>query len=296
LSVTSYGLLATALLCCSLAQANLATYDFESVVNNTTLVGQDNWVYPLTPPGGAFDMDVRSGTGSNTTQIAMDAVTSSIGGYASRINDGAFSYTAGFTQQTWIVQADMRWAANGLAAVHLGNDLDGDGSIEVFGTTVGASGNLVGYEYSGNLLRRDSATLTVAGTTVAAPASFDVGDWVRLRLEIDWTKNYSLTFSGVDYYFGAGWLFYMNLTDGETVFTPVPGLQDVNLGTSTRDFVQSFRYAQVDGNPTTFALPGVYIRVDQNSGGLDNLALGVPEPSVVALAGLGCLLCLRRRK
>lgn len=81
----------------------------------------------------------------------------------------------------------------------------------------------------------------------------------------------------------------LNLTDGETAYTPVPGLQNVALGSSW----STWRTNMI-ANP---ARAGVIVYVDVGAltnSEFDNFVI-VPEPASAALIGLGGLLMLRRR-
>jgi hypothetical protein len=109
---------------------------------------------------------------------------------------------------------------------------------------------------------------------------------VRLRIEIDWTKNYQFTIGPINAYNGEGDVSFMNLTDGDTAFTPVANLQNINLGNFTGNWAY---YAQLYPN-----YQGITFQL--YSGQLDNITVGTPEPASAALLGLGAITLLARRR
>jgi hypothetical protein len=247
------------LLLASAAWGSVYTFDG---LNNAALSGQDNWTAATT------SSDVVTGTGFDTSKV-VTAGTADASLQNARANDVNFSFptlTAGgkyyfeFDFMTSNVDSDVyREATFNLS--------DGEGGVlPSFG--IDAAGSSVPQFY----IREQPGTEHVGGAISAVP-NWDDGDWVRLRITADLTGAGTASFS------------YKNLTDGDTGYTDVAGLQNVSLGiytpVATWDTanLKLYRVSSVDT-----------IQVD-------NLSIAaVPEPASLALVGLGGLLLIRRRK
>jgi hypothetical protein len=254
-------------------------YDFESpgLTLNAALDGQDNWKQAFAGLSGPF---LKTGVGTNGTRVA-EGGSAGQGGrvdlYGSRINDASFSYPAiTGTETAALVQVDMRYSASPIQfspAVNPG----GSGGTIVYGSPrlgfIGFNGSQFSLETVGS---------------AAVPGTFALGEWVRLRLVIDWTHDSTgFTLGGIHYNSGSGTLQYMNLSDGETTFTNVTGLTNVELNASNYNY-----YAR-----NASAGAGLLVRLDTTSSQLDNIfPNGVPEPASAGLLAIGGAVTLLRRR
>jgi len=251
-SIGSAGCVA-AVLCAAIAIASPAhaasVYTFEGLTSPADLAPQDNWVHSGT--SGTPHIDVISGTNGSNVAVNTGPANAQ---FATRDNDGAFSIP-GFTgnETDAYIQADFRFINSGNFWFHIrgtGNLSPGIGLID--DAPSGPSTPAFAVRKGGG-----GSNLYVAVTGA------DQGDWLRIRLTMDFTAN------GGD---GFGDISYMNLTQGDLSFTSVAGLQNVDLDMSGVD-------------ATTF--DALQIRTDLNvpQSQIDNLTVHVPEPN-------GCLLCV----
>ena len=192
-------------------------YDFESLPIHNFIDGEDNWVDKPGQGDGVIWLDEAG----NDTQIARPLPTVAFNEdvFLARANDSSFSFPAFNSSSD---NAVIRFELNGehIALFGLGHDLDGDGILEEdpFGNGSGGELGPVFGDDDRNFFVREASF----GQTTTAPFgggnSYD--DWYRMELRIDFTAN------GGE---GSGSLFYLNISDGETEFQPVNGLQDLNL-------------------------------------------------------------------
>jgi len=243
-----------------------SVYTYEGLTVGSPIQGQDNWKFG----GGAATQQVAFGTGYDTTTVAKDiANTADI---ASRKNDGNFSIPNFMATDLAVFQFDgQRVGSSGMVLLGPGYDANSNGTIAFAG-----SENPFWFGFSAGSFRVYNGNDGYDRTT-AIPGTFAATDWVTYRLEVDLSAN------GGD---GAYWFSYKNLTDGETSFTPVAGVdfQNANLGLLGAGRPQP---SQWNGMITD-------IRLQASA---DNLtfSLVVPEPSTMLLLALGGSLIWRAR-
>jgi len=255
----------------SAARAAFVTYTFEDLPLTTELVGgtNDNW-YRGFPAGNNTGFYVVNGTGVNTTQVAGRAPSPEHETAASRQNDINFAIPLSFTETDFIMEIDLRWDNGGGTAMSLGSNTNDVNGITYFpGET---STVLLGQSANQFLLNTGTGNILVA-----APGTFSVGEWVRVRTVIDWVNETAS-------------MSYQNLSDGEGAYTPVAGLQSVAFGLP----MQNWKATAISNgsNRLGFALTlyGANLQVD-------NASFGVPEPtSLVLLAAGGVCLARRSRR
>ena len=248
---------------CLTARPLLAqSYDFENLALGT-MDGQDGWVDFASTPSPT----ILHGGGVNTTQVA--AATGGSSPYARSRARGIAS----------TVQTDSRMEMDAM----LGS---AGGSLVVFGVAPASNEDpfAFGLETTAQpgffFFRRSSM---FAGNNNLYIPGASSSDWYRLRVEVDYAAN------GGN---GSANVFEKDLTLGDTVFTPIIGMQNLNLGLTASNLANN----QI-ADWTQFE-----IRVD-GSGQIDNLLSSalvtpVPEPGAVAmLCGMGItgsLFTLRR--
>lgn len=232
--------------------------------------GNDGWT---TPTGGTIQV-VANPDGPGNMAIAP-ATTDA---YA-RKEFSSLGYTSATTDG--IFQADFRWV----------EDMPSSNSqVRLMAGIAGTSGLAMGFRSPSSgtqelwmFALNASGVMTNRVSTV--PASFEHGDWISLKFEIDFTAN-----DGD----GSASLFYMNLTQGDTSWIAASANQtDVNMNLST-----------VPGISNPEAWNAMTIRAntansDQDYAmGINNLYTAIPEPGVTTLLLLTLLgtLLLRRRR
>lgn len=200
-------------------QGDNVAYDFEALTTSAFLGDQDGWD---DQPGQGEAWVTVDGSAANGSKVAAHIQTTahSESAYLSRENDQNFSFPAiSSSQSVLVMQFDL--TGDYLARFGLGHDINSDDVLEADPLGNGSGSEL------GPVFGIDDRRFVVqqAGLGMASYADFGGGDaasdWFRLKLEVDFNAN------GGN---GAGTLFYMNLSDGDTGFTAVPGLSDVNLG------------------------------------------------------------------
>jgi hypothetical protein len=133
---------------------------------------------------------------------------------------------------------------------------------------------------SAGLLRRASGVRGAGNgtqTEALVPGGVNSGDWLRIRLTMDLSANGGAGFGDVS---------FKNLTQGDSSFTAVTGLQGVDL--------------QMGGIDATL-WNSLHIRSDlsQPNSRIDNLTVQVPEPNgwlLCVVGGVLLLIVLRQRQ
>jgi len=190
-------------------QVTAAGYDFENLAEGN-INGQDNWLEATT--NATVVTDTTAANGSKV--VRPNSLVAGAAGQTemTRVNDASFSFTP-VTASAVEIWFDATADDNAIFA--LGQDIDGNGML--------AENSEIGIPFG--IWERQFAILTANSLIVRAGVA-DLGtnneatDWYRLRLRIDFAAN------GGE---GTGSLAYMNLSNGETVFTEIAGLQDLNL-------------------------------------------------------------------
>lgn len=249
------------LFCLSVQVARADTFTFDNLTNGG-INGQDGWISIAGNPS------VMDGFGVDTTKI--------VGG-----NEVAQHARSGVptAANSSVLTFDANLQSSGQASSLFGlADPSGSNGI-AFGLNVPGNGPNAGI-FSFELFDRSTLFNTDHAIYVTMPGG-TTADWYRLRLIIDYTAN------GGD---GSGSLYAQDLTLGDTGFTPITGMQNINLGMTAANMV-SYQPAN-ETNLTIYVTGG---------GVADNLstdAAATPEPNVCALLASGGLsgnLFLRRR-
>ena len=194
-----------------------AIYDFEHL-SLADLIGQDNWSRDTTTISASEQayMDVTNGAGYNVTQV-MNTRNTGIpdqhgDAQTMRINDGNFAFatftsneTAGVYQFDVQYHEDQYEFTESMMMAPLAHPT-GDG--DMFFESVRGPG--FGIEFG-------QFSIWPAGSSFAAasappPSRISDGDWLRLRLVVDFTANA---------HDGAASLSYKDLTLGDGPFTPL---------------------------------------------------------------------------
>jgi hypothetical protein len=198
--------------------AGADTYTFENLASGANLAGQDNWKLLL----GSSSV-VTSGTGVDTTKIAQSIYGA--GGTVTmltRTNDSNFSFPqfAG-TETAATLQFDVFMGLTSSSIGNFGANF-GLGHGSDIGAQFGINGGLPApFGPGGDFFElREPGFGTDHLSPV--PASVLAGDWLRLRLVMDFTAN------GGD---GAGSMLFADLTAG-SAFSPITGLQNIDLNLS----------------------------------------------------------------
>ena len=255
------------LLCFSACSAGADTTLTFNSLSNGSLVGQDGWLFSHNAPL------VADGAGVDTTKVVTV-----LQGDAIAIRPRGVTPT---TTNSSVLEFDSNLNSNLGTSLFGLADSTGGNSI-AFGLNVPGSGPLAG-TYAFELFDR-SSSFNPAHALFSPLPNGTASDWYRIRLNIDFAAN-----SGD----GSGSLSYEDLTLGQTAYTPVTGIQDINLGLTAGNA------ATLD--PTTWTHDWFYVATN---GTLDNLSVNTvaapstPEPGTYALLTAGGLsgLLLRRRR
>ncbi|MBP9922998.1 MAG: T9SS type A sorting domain-containing protein [Bacteroidia bacterium] len=187
-----------------------AVYTFDSL-NINLLDGQDNWIDQTGQGVATVYLDT---TIVNTTNIASPVASIFYQpAYVTRVNDSNFSFPPFIGNET---EAIIQFEARGsyVALFALGCDLNNDGRLDSVLGEVGPSFGIWDQHFA----------IQTANLNNLLQEPFGVGnsvfDWYRIQLRIDFTANGGL---------GSGSLYYLNLSDGDSIFIPVTNLQSINL-------------------------------------------------------------------
>lgn len=241
-------------------EAHGSVYVFDAL-SNGALAGQDGWTIAQ-----GSSLVVGTGSGVDTTQIATAPGGVNI---MTRPNDGNFSYSTITGLETSLtIQADFRFST-------AGGGNPNEFAFNLSGVGAGAS-PWIGYEAGKGIYLRDA---NGGADHYQLVAGMDNNDWVRLMMVLDLTAN-----AGD----GSASVFYQNLTDGNTGFTAVSGLQNVDVNILTNGAIPTgWNAIRLDGRDGSSTV-----------GGIDNLLVSVPEPSraLLLLGGLMGVAMRRRRR
>ena len=252
----------------AVAASGASLYTFNGL-NAGDLPGQDGWYNPYSTSISS-DIQVASGSGFDSTSAAATAVVDNggVSHFVRRPNDGSFSFES-FTgsERNIALQCDVR--IDRLVGQSFTFYLSGGGH---FLTQMGFRYQAADSTFEFISRRGDSGVIIMG----ADPGVSEIaaGDWVRLRQEIDLFDNRVS-------------VYYLNLTVGESTYTPIAGLQDL---------------IAVDAGFDATGLDNMELRIEGEAGHNapvtygDNLYIAVPEPSGQAmLVMLGLLFIARRR-
>ena len=186
-----------------------ATYTFEGL-NPGNLAGQDNWfVLP-----GNTSLVVTNGTGFDNSLVAKNPNTTGDTHFNGRTNNGNFSFGSFVGAAGGVLQFDTLvvnpTADNQNVSFFLGDPNLNQGASPQIQYGNGGSNTTV-------FAVRDA---NFSPTSFSAPFAVPSGDWVSVRLTMDFTAN------GGD---GLGSVSFADLTVGGA-FQPVTGLQNLPLG------------------------------------------------------------------
>ena len=189
-------------------------YTFEMLTVSIAIDGQDHWK-DQPGQGQAWVLLDASGNGTKVVYYHKTALFVEPA-FLTRTNDASFDFVSFSGAET---NAIIQFDATGehVAMFALGRDLNGDGLLRI---TQGEIGPAFGvYDHSFRIQEADQGA--------ASDAAFESGngasDWYRIQLHVNFTAA-----SGE----GTGSLYYLNLSDGDTTFQAVAGLQDRPLGLS----------------------------------------------------------------
>lgn len=281
-----YGMWAVLIGMLAVNVSHAAPYTFEGL-SNGNIIGQDNWEGYAPLANNEFIVGDATDTGVNTSKIAQAG--NDYPAFAVRPNDTQYSFTAhSNTATNAILQFDIRAnitnpkSSGGATYFGLAYDADNDGSIDTARERSPAFGIIDG-EFAIQHLGDNIATEKFGNINIA----FD-GDWLRLRMEVDFTANAGN---------GAAHLYYMNLTDGETSFTQITTTAvDLQLITNY-DAIATYVPTGVPSNWDTM----IVVQAGNASATpmqVDNLNANlIPEPATLGiLATMGVAGMLRRKR
>jgi PEP-CTERM motif len=275
-------------LCCvaltlvsSTVPSQASFYDFEALTSGSNLIGQDNWIHANTLATSGNEMVVLAGAGSNTSKVATPFTGNA---QLYRQNNGSFSIPTFTGTELVYLEGDFQ----------LGSQLNVFGLLQApgaasysatspwigFSTTTTGTPPVVNrfFSFRPSFVPGGGATVSVNVADVAP--EIVLGDWVRLRMELNLAAN------GGN---GEADVFYKDLTLGQTSFTPVPGMQNLNGGILANSAANKYFW------------DSMFLRGGITSGNnsIDNLEVGIiPEPGSVILAMIGLigLVCGWRKR
>ncbi len=238
-----------------------SVYDFEGLIGSDThpfapLDGQDGWSEETFNAAASMGVTATM-SHDGTKSLRFQESGPGFGTDASRINDAAWSYASfsGLEANAYF-QADMQvgWWGGSFGAAH-----DTNGNNQIRGSEAGERG--VRFDLGGQS-NAQLRLIAANGTATQAPLAgngISSGNWVRVRVVMDLGAN-----GGT----GLGSVEVMNLTTGQTTFTPVAALQAVALALSPS--------AMDATNPALW--DAMWLHFEGAAYGLDNIEFGVLEP------------------
>ncbi len=238
------------------------TYDFNSLApGNLDL--QDNWqTLKFVSPG---DAQVTPGFGADGTQAIRYANSGpNVGLSAARVNDTSFALPS-FGSGNASVFVDLlpnHWGSY----FGLGYDNDGDGDLGKFNTPE------LGFFVHVNT-RNDEVRFAIPSSTSTSVSLSSLGlfgGWVRLRFDMDFGANGGAGATSIS--------FLDPLTAGSS-FQSIAGLQNLSLGLNP---------AGLDARNAAL-WDSMYFHIEGATGGIDNIAAQVPEPTTLTLLFVGAL-------
>lgn len=191
-------------------------YTFESLNVNNMINGQDNWV---DQPGQGYAAIIQDPTPVNGSKVvwAVPTVAFNEPIYLTRVNANNFAFPAVTAIQTKLtIQFDC--TGHHIALFALGHDRNGDGMLKESEGEIGPAFGT--WDRNFRIQGANLGTIHETGFNDGGLGGNSGKDWYRIQLRVEITAN-----NGD----GAGSFFYMNLTDGDPEFTPVPGLQNIDL-------------------------------------------------------------------
>jgi len=183
----------------SLLKITQGRYDFSYPFTGISINGQDNWISagPIQPTPFGFDGSTAIRNTDHSTTLA------------NRYNDSQFSIPTFNSNMTdAVIQFDATYMEALIPERKLGFYLRSEGGAYSMGTIMQANGLFITDTSSSDLDFR------------AVPGTFAPGEWIRLRLVIDFTA------AGGN---GSAVLYYRNLSDGETDFTAYVTNNNLNI-------------------------------------------------------------------
>jgi hypothetical protein len=208
-------LLAAAWLCGQTTPVHaVEVYNFESLTLSSAIDGQDHWRDQIGQGQAGVWLDA-SGNGTKVVYYHKTALFVEPA-YLTRTNDARFDFVSFSGSET---NAILQFDATGehVAMFALGRDLNGDGLLKITQGEIGPAFGIYAHSFR----------IQAADQGAASDAAFESGnsgnDWYRIQLHLDFTAA-----NGE----GTGSLYYLNLSDGDTTFNAVAGLQDRPLGLS----------------------------------------------------------------
>ena len=244
------------------AHSGAQTVDFENLTNGS-LNGQDGWV------SNTNDLTVSATTilGTPTKLISSPGA----GGWAQR--------SRGITptvQNAEVMQFDVTLNGHTNSAGLYGLATSGFSTPVMFGLHADSS-------YAFYVYLQSSLYAPEGHELKSFLGGYAAFDWFRLKFVTDYSAN------GGN---GSGSLYEMDLTNHDAVFTPVAGLQNLNLGL--------LEPALASEQPSDLTGQQIYVvggdSVDNLTTSLD--LASTPEPGVVAIgaSALFAVVALRRRR
>ena len=195
-----------------------AAYDFERL-EIRFLAGQDGWVSEPSLGEAVVRDDETAVNGTRVAQPDL-GVASGFPGYFTRVNNAAFGFSLESVDYVTI-QFDTTGAGD--SAFGLGADVNGNGLLERNNSELGPAFGL------SRDTRLEVAQFVIYPSGFATPVMTSLtsgnnpADWYRLQLHVDFVS-------------GRGSLYFLNQSKGDTVFQPVSGLQNIDLGLGMLEF------------------------------------------------------------
>lgn len=254
-------------LCLTAGPVLAQSHDFDSL-SLALLAGQDGWTSPFNSSPNVVDGSLYSSV--DTTHVVRGSNPGASVGLRLRGAPSTVLNSSG-------LQTDASLGGGSSLSIFALANSDADGAFS-FGLQQKSSPSFFFFRRS---------TMFAGNNTLTLPMAIGSGstDWYRLLVNVDFLAN------GGD---GSASMFVKDLTLGQTNFTPIAGMQDLNLGLTASNLANN----QVS-DWTQFE-----IRVD-NSGMLDNISAGqavnvsTPEPGSLLLFSaslMTCTACLVRHR